>query len=141
MKHQPKQVFGPPVNRIADLMAHTTRYAFFGGAKLARDVGVHPATISRIISGKVRPPYVVMARIACAIERDLSVRIDPRDLMAENGEFLTRYACDLAACRGCLPENAHDEFGDLKPAFAEIKPGNWVSSRYPNGYGARKGGK
>lgn len=135
MNHPPpSQAFGPAVNRFGDVAAHTTRYAFKGVARLARDAGVSPSAVSRLINGKMNPSFLMVARITGALERELGYRIDPRDLVAENGEFLRRYACDLIdGCRGCLPESATDEFGDTKEAFKGIEPGRWVTSRYPAG--------
>ncbi len=83
----------------------------------------------------------MVARLTYALERELGIHIDPRDLVAENGLFLTRFVCDLAACPGCLPERAIDEFGDLKSTFAGIQKGHWVTSKYPKGYESSKGGR
>lgn len=133
----PNQVrFGPAISRLADVMAHSNNYAFHGVTRLSKDARVSAASISRLINGKMNPSFIMVARITAAIEKDLGYQIDPRDVVAEAGKFLTRCACDLVACRGCYPDNAYDEFGDLKPAFAEIKPGTWVTSRYPKGYEA-----
>lgn len=140
MKHQPKQVFGPTINRISDVMAHTTRYAFEGIPRLARDAGISRWTLARVIGGQVNPSSRLLGRIATALEREFGCRLDPRDLYSENGEFPTRYTCDLVGCRGCLPDAATDEFGDRKSAFADVLPGQWVTSQYPNGYRAQKGG-
>lgn len=82
----------------------------------------------------MNPSFIVVARLTTALEREFGFHIDPRDLVSENGEFLTRYVCDLVHCRGCLPDNATDEFGDIKPAYANIKSGQWVTSRHPSGY-------
>jgi len=128
------QAFGPAVNRISDVMAHTTRYASSGVIRLAEDAEVTPSAVSKIINGKRNPSSLMVARIAAALEQALGIHIDPRDLVAENGRFPTRFACDLAGCSGCLPERSHDEFGNLKPAFEGIRPGEWVTSRYPKGY-------
>ena len=143
MKHPPTQAFGPAVNRFGDVADHTTRYAFNGVSKLARDAGVTPSAVSRLVNGKMNPSFLMVARITDALERELGYRIDPRDLIAENGRFLTRYACDLIdGCRGCLPDAATDEYGDRKRAFEGIKPGQWVTSRHPRGYevSAQEGG-
>lgn len=133
MEQPPKQAFGPAVNRVSDVMAHTTRYAFKGVARLARDAGVSPSAVSRLINGRMNPSFLMVARIADALERELGFRIDPRELVAEGGRFPTRHACELARCRGCLPECATDEFGDVKRAFYGVEPGGWVTSRFPRG--------
>lgn len=141
MKHPPPtQAFGPVVNRVSDLMIHTNRYAFHGVTRLALDAKVSPSSVSRLINGKMNPSFAMVARVTTALEKTLGYRIDPRDLVAELGRFLTPHTCDLAGCQGCLPENATDEFGDIKPAFNGVKPGCWVTSRYPKGYSESKKG-
>ena len=142
MKHPPPtQAFGPVVNRVSDLMIHTTRYAFHGVSRLAADANVSPSSVSRLINGKMNPSFAMVARITTALEQALGYRIDPRDLVAELGKFLTPHACELANCSGCVPERAWDEYGDLKPAFHGVKPGRWVTSRYPKGFiESKKGG-
>lgn len=135
----PAQAYGPTINRVADLMAHTQRYAFKGVSRLARDARLNPSSVSRLINGKINPSFLMVARLTTAIEQQLGYRIDPRDLVAENGTFLTRFVCRLAECSGCLPDNAMDEFGDLKPTFLGVKPGEWETSRFPNGYKRKNG--
>ena len=139
--HQPKQVFGPAVNRISDLMAHTDRYAFRGVSRLASDARVSASSVSRLINGKINPSFMLVSRVATALETQLKRPVDPRDLVGEHGKFLTRFTCDLAGCRGCLPDNATDEFGDIKPTFVGVQPGNWVTSKHPRGYQPKKGAK
>lgn len=134
----PPQAFGPAINRVADVMAHTNRYAFKGVRRLAMDARVSASSVSRLLNGKINPSFLMVARITEALEAAVGLRLDPRDLVSESGEFLTRYACDLVGCRGCLPENALDEFGDRKPTFDGITPGTWVTSRFPHGYAQRK---
>jgi transcriptional regulator with XRE-family HTH domain len=134
----PLQVFGPAINRFGDVMAHTDRYAFSGISRLAMDARVSASSVSRLLSGKMNPSFLMVARLVDALERHLGYSIDPRDLIAESGRFRTLPACTLIGCKGCLPENAYDEFGSRKAAFADVKPGTWVTSRYPKGYGERK---
>lgn len=135
----PNQAYGPTINRIADVMEHINRYAFHGVKNLALDARVSRSTVSRLISNKLNPSFALVARITGAIEQKLGYRIDPRDLIAENGQFLTRFACDLVRCPGCLPSSALDEFGGRQAAFTKIEKGHWVSSRYPTGFPVRGG--
>ncbi len=140
MKHPPSFTgYGPIINRFADVLDHIDRFAFKGAQRLAEDADVSPSTISRLINNKINPSFALVARVTAAIEKELGVRIDPRDLIAENGAFLTCSVCDLTACPGCLPDNAMDEFGETKPAFADVTPGTWVTSRYPKGFETKKG--
>ncbi len=138
-QHNPKQVFGPAINRFTDVMAHTDRYAFKGVGRLAMDARVSASSVSRLLNGKLNPSFLMVARLTKALEKQLGYQIDPRDVVAESGEFLTRYACDLAHCRGCHPDTAFDDFGDLKPAFADVPAGAWVTSTYPKGCKPAKG--
>jgi len=135
MKYPPSpQAFGPAVNRFLDVMAHSDRYAFRGTTRLALDAGVTPGAVSKIIHGTRNPSFLMVMRLAQALERTFGFPIHPGDLIAESGLFLTRCACDLVGCPGCLPETASDEFGAIKPAFSGVKPGTWVTRNYPTGY-------
>lgn len=140
MEPPPTQAFGPGVNRIGDVMSHLTKYGFKSVGRLAADAGVSPSAVSRLINGKMNPSFLMVARITDALERQLGYRIDPRELVAEWGRFPTRFTCDLIdGCRGCIPEAATDEHGDTKRAFEGVRPGKWVTSRYPNGYEVTEG--
>ena len=140
MKHPPpSQVFGPAINRISDLMDHSPTFNFEGVRRLANAVGTSSASISRILCGQQNPSFLMLARITAALEDDFNKRIDPRDLVAENGQFLTRFACDLAGCRGCYLDAATDQFGYQSPAYDGVKKGEWITSKYPKGYLNEKG--
>lgn len=140
MKYPPYTTgFGPIINRFADVLDHTDKFAFSGRSRIAREVGVCRSTITRVLNHQVNPSFALVARITAAIEKEMGFRIDPRDLIAEEGQFLTRSVCDLMACPGCLPENALDEFGATTPGFKDIYVGRWVTSCYPNGFESEKG--
>jgi transcriptional regulator with XRE-family HTH domain len=126
--------FGPAINRFTDVLAHHDKFAFKGVSRLAREARVSPASVSRLINGKMNPSFLMVARLTEALERHLGFRIDPRDLIAENGRFLEPFVCELMSCAGCLPEIATDEFGDIKPTYQDVKPGQWASSRHPKGF-------
>lgn len=136
MKHPPPfTAYRPVINRFTDVMMHSDRFAFRGTSRLATDAGVSVSSLSRLIHGEINPSFRLVARLTEAVEQELGFRIDPRDLCAEGGRFLTDSTCGLVGCRGCLPENARDEDGSLNPKFAGVEPGTWVTSRYPQGYG------
>lgn len=139
MQH-PKQpqAFGPAINRFTDVMAHHDRYSFKGITRLAKDAGVSPSSVSRVINGKMNPSFLMVARLTEALEKELGYRIDPRDLLSENGKFLTRFVCDLTGCKGCLPDMAWDEFGSKKATYADVKPGEWETSKHPKGFNLSK---
>lgn len=136
METHHKQVARPVICcRIGDVMAHIHRYSLDGNARLSRATNTSESTISRLLKGQLQnPSFRLIARITEALEKELGYRIDPRELVSECGAFLTRYVCDLLNCRGCMPIAAHSEQGDLKPRFADVMPGRWVSSEYPHGY-------
>jgi len=139
-QHNPNQGHGPAINRISDLMEHSNRYAFDGVSKLASDAGISQKSLWRFINNEVQPTYFTIIGVVEALEREFQRRFDPREIIAERGQFLTRNTCDLCGCRGCRPEVATDEYGDLQKSFEGVKPGEWVTSRYPNGYEAETGG-
>ncbi|MBS1702602.1 MAG: hypothetical protein JST12_13125 [Armatimonadetes bacterium] len=135
METNPKQIFGSGVSRLGELMLHTNLYSFKGHSRLAQAVGSDKATISRLVAGHLKnPSFLLIARITAALEHELGRRIDPRDILSEHGAFLTRHVCDVVGCPGCLPPNAHDEFGDLKPTFRDVTPGQWVTAKHPKGF-------
>jgi|SRR5579871_3036090 len=128
------QAFGPAVNRFTDVMAHNDKFAFKGVRRLASAARVSPSSVSRFINGQINPSFLLVARLTEALEKQLGFHIDPRDLIAEDGRFLNRFVCDVVGCRGCLPDRAWDEDGSVKPAFKDIKSGEWVTSRHPQGF-------
>lgn len=139
METNPNQVLGPVISRLGDAMIHINPYSSKGNSRLASAVGTDPSTISRLIRGKLtNPSFALIARITTALEKEVGHHIDPRDLFAEMGAYLTRHICEVMRCRGCLPPSAHDEFNDVKPSFARLQRGQWVSSRFPNGYPTSK---
>jgi transcriptional regulator with XRE-family HTH domain len=116
-------------NRLAVVLAHTTRYAFEPQARLAQDVGVSRSTISRIMSGQSRPSFALVERITRALEKALGRPLDPRDLFSPDGTYPTPSGCALCGCEGCMPEQAYDRWGRLRPAFQNQSPGDWT--HYP----------
>jgi hypothetical protein len=134
----PNQAYGPNISRLADLMAHSSRYSCHGVGRLAADAHVSSSAISRVIAGKRYPTYNMVMRIVSALEREFGIAIDPRDVVAENGAFPTPFVCDLVGCRGCMPEAATDEFHHVKHKYLDVRPGEWVTSRYPHGYEPNK---
>ena len=119
-------------NRLRAILLHVPYYTFEGTARLARDTGLAPSSISRIIRGKVSPSYVVVERVTKAISHRLGRRLDARELFTTDGTYPTPSTCELMSCSGCLPPEAWCELTDmLRPRWKREKPGEW--SRYgPN---------
>lgn len=137
----PKQAFGPVISRLADAMIHVPIYACNGSPRLAKEAGVDRSTVTRLLRSELNPSFAMVARLTEAIENKIGQRIDPRDLFAESGRFLTPHICDLfPSCNGCLPDVALNEFGELHPSFVGISKGEWVTSKHPRGFFLEKGG-
>jgi transcriptional regulator with XRE-family HTH domain len=116
----------PLHNRIAAVMLHATRYAFRSRSRLARDCGLSKSAVSRLLRGDSSPSYVVVARVADALERALGVPIDPRELVSETGEYPTTFVCSLVGCRGCLPDQVFHPEGEKRKEFQMVQAGFWT---------------
>ena len=116
-------------NRIRVLMIHAPRYSFQGQARLAADAGVSRSTISRLLSGRINPSFRLAQAVTAALETHLKRPLDPRDILSPDGSYPTPSGCALAGCRGCMPEEAYDKDGCLKPDFCDLRPGDWSLAR------------
>ncbi|WP_309715526.1 helix-turn-helix transcriptional regulator [Armatimonas sp.] len=113
-------------NRLRAILLHVPYYAFEGTARLARDTGLAPSSISRIIRGKVSPSYVVVERVTKAISHRLGRRLDARELFTTDGTYPTPSTCELMDCSGCHPPEAWCEITDtLRPPWRWRLPGDW----------------
>ena len=121
------------VSRIADVLSHSSALAFKGTSKLLAESGLSRTGLFRLIRGGGNPSYHSVLRVTSALESLLGRSLDPRELIALNGNFPTAFVCFLMGCTGCLPDAAFDTFGSLTHTYADIKPGHWVSSLHPRG--------
>lgn len=113
-------------NRLKAILLHIPYYSFEGSAKLARDTGLAPSSVSRIIRGKMSPSYVVVESIARAISHRWRKRLDPREIFTTNGSYPTPSTCELMGCLGCLPPEAWSETTDtLRSQWKQQRPGDW----------------
>ncbi|MDQ2687672.1 MAG: helix-turn-helix domain-containing protein [Armatimonadota bacterium] len=110
-------------------MVHAPRYSFQGQARLAADAGVSRSTISRLISGRINPSYRLAQAVTDALEKHLKRPLDLRELLSPDGAYPTASGCALAGCRGCMPEEAYDAEGNLKPEYRDQRPGHWSLAR------------
>lgn len=106
-------------------MIHTSRYAFKGRSRLARDCGVSKSAISRLTNGHSVPSFRIALRVADALGRDLNREFDIRELFSEDGNYPTTFVCDLVGCKGCLPTDALDDQGQVNPIYEGMKKGFW----------------
>jgi len=120
----------PPVyNRIRTLMIHAPRYSFQGQARLAADAGVSRSTISRLLSGRINPSFRLAQAVTVSLEKHLKRPLDPREVLSPDGTYPTASGCEIAGCGGCMPEEAYDSHGTLKPEYRDLRPGDWSLSR------------
>jgi hypothetical protein len=112
-------------NRICGVMEHCSRYSFKGKARLARDVGVSRATVTRLTTGQCWPSCRLLLSVTAALEHALKRRIDPRDLISADGTYPTPSVCAVVGCSGCLPSAAYDEAGRRTPEYRHVQPGQW----------------
>jgi len=115
-------------NRIRTVLVHTSRYAFEGPAKLAADCGVSRSTICRLLAGKNNPSYRLVQAVTDALAKALGTPLNPRDLFSPNGTYPEPSGCALCGCSGCLPEEAFDPRGRIKPEYRRMRPGDWSRS-------------
>jgi DNA-binding XRE family transcriptional regulator len=113
-------------NRVAALMAHTSRYSFRGTSRLAKDSHVAKSTICHINHGRSNPLYKTVAPIIKSLEFQLARRLNVGEVFSEDGTYPTKHVCKLVGCRGCLPDKLHDSDGSIKPQWAEVQPGRWT---------------
>ncbi len=119
----------PVYNRIRTLMIHAPRYSFQGQARLAADAGVSRSTISRLLSGRINPSFRLAQAVTVSLEKHLKRPLDPREVLSPDGTYPTASGCEIASCRGCMPEEAYDSHGTLKPEYRDVRPGDWSLSR------------
>jgi hypothetical protein len=104
-------------NRIRAFMEHSTRYAFMGPARLAKDCEVSDAAICRLLGGYSSPSYAMVAKITKAFEKEFKRSIDPREIFAIDGQYSTSSVCEIVGCKGCTPQAAWNEDDTLKPEY------------------------
>lgn len=114
-------------NRLSAAMAHTSRYAFKGQARLAQDAGVSRSTISRLINGQSHPFFGLAITLTRLLGQHVGRRLDPCDLFSITGTYPTPSVCDLCGCPGCLPQEAYDENDERLSAYQCLEPGQWSS--------------
>ncbi len=105
-------------NRVAQMMAHTTRYAFKSETRLARDAGVSKSAVSRLVQGHTSPSFALVTAITRALEKALGVPLDPREVVSTDGTYPTPSVCDLVGCRRCALHEVHPQSEIVAPRFS-----------------------
>lgn len=117
---------GKPHNRIRAILVHTAWYSIEGQARLAADIGVSRSTVCRIMSGRSRPSFRLVRAITESLERALGRPLDPREVFSDDGAYPTNSCCKLCGCpKGCMPEEAFERHGRIKPEYRHMRPGDW----------------
>jgi transcriptional regulator with XRE-family HTH domain len=112
-------------NRIREIAIHIPWYGFKTQARLARDSGVSPATISRLVHRKSQPSLKLSLQVTAALSHRLGRPLDVREVFSVDGRYPTPSVCVLTGCRSCLPPEAYDEEENLKPEYGDVKAGTW----------------
>ena len=112
-------------NRIRAVMTHINYLSFEGQARLAKEAGISPSAVSRLVRGESNPSFAHVLSLLKVFEKHLGKRIDPRDLLTMDGQYPTPSVCELCGCRGCLPEQFYNLDGTMKEQFKHIKSGEW----------------
>lgn len=115
-------------NRIAAIMAHTSRYSFRGTSRLASDAKVAKSTICHLVHGKSSPLYKTLERIVASLEYQLARRLSVREVVSVDGSYPTASVCKLVGCPGCLPEYAFSPDGSVKAEWQHVHPGEWTGN-------------
>ncbi len=105
-------------NRVVELMAHTTRYAFKSETRLAHDAGVSKSAVSRLVQGHTSPSFALVTALTRALEKALGVPLDPREVVSTDGTYPTSSVCDLVGCRRCALYEAHAQREPVVPVFS-----------------------
>lgn len=116
----------PVRSRLGAVLAHTRRYAFQGQARLAKEAGVSRSAVSRLARGEVRPSFALVWKVTGALETALDRPLDPREWLSFDDRYPTASVCALCGCPGCLPDEAYDADGQIKPAWKHVLPGTWT---------------
>lgn len=117
--------YNPVHNRIEAVMAHVDPYWSGGISRLARDVGVSKSAISRLVSGQANPSFVLVWKIARALEKRLGKPIDVCELVSLDGTYPTQSVCALCDCRGCQVSGTSVVVDEMDPKFAHLRHGKW----------------
>ncbi len=112
-------------NRIKAILEHIQDYYFQGASHLARDAGISRSALSRLMSGRSSPSYALVCTLTSVLENKLGRRVDPRDIISLDGEYLTPSICELTGCKGCLPKQVSDKEGAVNPEYRHIRSGKW----------------
>lgn len=112
----PSSDFAFPNNRVAQIAAHIPWYGFRTQSRLARESGVSPSAISRLMRHRVQPTLRVSLAVTEALSRRLGRPLDVREVFlvsnarslshdslsdAPARDYPTPCVCQLVGCRGC----------------------------------------
>lgn len=112
--------------RLPAILDHIPYYSFQGQARLAADAGTSRSTIHRLTHNKCVPSFALVFAIQKALEMRLGRRIAIEEWLSLDNSWPTASICELVGLPPCLPDQAYNADGSLKPAFKDIAPGTWT---------------
>jgi hypothetical protein len=112
-------------NRVHAILVHCPGFSFEGPGRLAKEVGCSRSSISRLIRVKSRTSSALVEKVTAALSKALGRPLEAPEVFSLDGRFPTRSGCALCGCKGCLPEEAYDARSNLRPAFKNMRPGDW----------------
>lgn len=119
-------------HRVREIAWHIPWYGFKTQARLAKDSGVSPSTISRLMRGRELPSLLVTLRLTDALAARLGRPLDVREVFSLDGLY-PHGVCQLASCRGCQAPTAFDKSDNSVPGAPGMERGQWVRSLTPSG--------
>lgn len=119
----------PVQNRVRVFLIHIPKLSIQGQARLAAEVGASRSTISRLACGRTSPSHRLARAVADALGRLLGRPLDMREVFSADGTYPTPSGCALCGCGGCLPDEAYDAEGSLRPEWRGQRPGDWSLAR------------
>ena len=112
-------------HRVREFTWHIPWYGFKTQARLARDSGVSPSTVSRLLRGRELPSLVVALRLTQALSQRLNRPLDIGEVFSLDGLY-PNSVCHLTGCRSCLPPTAYDRSDNFLANSPGMETGQWV---------------
>ncbi len=112
-------------HRVREVAWHIPWYGFKTQARLAKDSGISPSTVSRLLRGQELPSLLVALRLTDALSHRLGRPLDVGQVFSLDGLY-SRSVCDLTGCRSCLPPTAYDRDDNFLTPAPDSPSGQWV---------------
>lgn len=114
-------------HRVREMAWHIPWYGFKTQVRLAKESGVSPSTVSRILRGCELPSLFVALRLTQALSKRLGRPLEVREVFSLDGTY-ARTVCQITGCRSCLPPTSYDPDNNMVPGSPQRASGQWVMS-------------